>query len=242
MVRRTVRRKGDRASSTGARRRVVAGGPGGPGDGIVNLDDRPLRIQRSRDGKRLLVALPYELLVLKARDLSVQHRLSLKVPRPTVAEDAEGLLFVGGTHLHRASSWGGDATKVGTRLGGFVDHVALLRPGLLCGAGPQGEILWDTEDEKEVHRRKSTKHQVEDLVTTPDERAIWADGSPSAWIIDPAHPSGYTQLRFPTTSPGAKAPAEGIVRLGITSRGRAVLAARDGGVAWTHADLISVAS
>ncbi len=237
MVRRTVKRKGDRAPSTGARRRVVAGASAGPSDGLVALDDRPLRLQRSRDGKRLLVVLPYELLVLNIRDLTVQHRLSLKAPRPTVAEGAEGLLWIGGAHLYRASSWGGEASKIGTRLGGFVDHVALLRPDLLCGAGPQGEILWDTEGEKEAHRRKSTKHEVEDLITTPDERAIWADGSPSAWIIDPAHPSGYTQLRFPTTSPGAKAPAEGIVRLGITTRGRAVLAARDGGVAWTHSDL-----
>ena len=74
------------------------------------------------------------------------------------------------------------------------------------------------------------------LVATPDERALWADGTQSAWLIDPAHPQGYTQIHFRSTSE-VEVHTEGITRIGLSTTGRCILAARDGGVAWTTADM-----
>ena len=206
------------------------------GGGQTNLDDRPLELVVSRDGKRVLVVLPYELVVLDARDLTIQRSLEIGAARPDVAEDVEGLLWIGGPHLHRGSSWGGSTTKVGSKLGGLVGRVALLRPGLLCGVGSTGEVLWDVEKEKPLHRRKVSERHVHALVATPDERAVFADGTSTAWVIDPAHPSGYSQLKFRRGSKHAVW-REGIVALGLSRTGRLLLGARDGGVAWTHADL-----
>ena len=123
--------------------------------------------------------------------------------------------------------------KVGTKLGGFVDRVCFVRPRLLCGVGSQGEVLWDVEAEDDVHRRKISEHEVHGLVATPDGRALWADGSNHAWVIDPDYPSGYMKLPLRQTSP-VDVPEEGIVALGLTTEGRSILAARDGAVAWTN--------
>jgi len=228
-MRRTVVTR--RSGGTGTRRTV-----GGGGEALVSLDNRPLAVTPSRDGKRVLVTLPYEVLILDARDLSTQRSIELGHERPALAEDLEGLLWIGGPHLHRASSWGGSASKIGSKLGGHVARVALLRPGLLAGVGSHGEVLWDVEQEKPAHQRKSPERKVHALVATPDELAVFADGSPSSWVVDPNHASGYSQLRFKHTSP-EEVFEEGIVALGVTAKGRCVLGARDGGVAWTHADL-----
>jgi hypothetical protein len=99
--------------------------------------------------------------------------------------------------------------------------------------GSHGEVLWDFEQETEIHRRKSAEHEVCGLVATPDGRALWADGSPHGWVIDPDHPSGYMKLPMRRTSVDA-VESEGIVALGLSSEGRCILAARDGAVAWTN--------
>ena len=203
---------------------------------MASLDDDPLEIVRSRDGKRLFVILPYEIWLLDARTLSVQRSIELSSSRPSLAEDADGVLWIGGQHLFRASLWTTALDKIGARLGGYVDRVALLRPGLLCGVGHHGELLWDTESNKEIYRRKAREHHIFGLLPTLDERGLWCDGGESSWLINPARTSGYTQLRIPTTSAHA-VESEGVVAIGQTNRGRCVLGARDGGIAWTHADL-----
>ena len=96
-----------RSGGSGTRRTVGAGGAR-----LVPLDNRPLALTPSRDGKRVLVTLPYEIVVLDARDLSTQRSIELPARVPTVAEDLEGLLWVGGPHLYRASSWGGSQWAV----------------------------------------------------------------------------------------------------------------------------------
>ncbi|HET6583028.1 MAG TPA: hypothetical protein VFG69_06270, partial [Nannocystaceae bacterium] len=122
----------------GAARRTIAGRPGGE---IVTLDDRPLSLQFCRDGKRLLVVLPYEVWVLHAETLAIEKTIELTSAEPSVGEGEEdGALWFGGQHLHRGSVWSAAATKFGSKLGGFVDRVALVRPRQLCGVGTQGEI------------------------------------------------------------------------------------------------------
>ncbi len=198
----------------------------------TSLDDRPLEIRISRDGKHLVVALPYEVWLLSVATLEVERTIELTSPAPSVDEASkDGALWIGGHHLHYGSMFSSNVTKVGTKLADFVDRVCVLRPGLLCGVGHHGEVLWDIEKETPVHRRKVPEHPVLGLVNL-DGRAVWADGSQNAWVIDPQRPSGYMQLKLRTTST-TEVEAEGIVALGLTSAGRCILAARDGAVAWT---------
>ncbi len=206
------------------------------------LDDRPLGIALSRDGKHLMVTLPYELWLISLSTLEVERTIPLTSPEPTVHEASkDGALWIGGHHLHYGSIYSTSVTKVGTKLADFVDRVVLLRAGLLCGVGRHGEVLWDIEDETPLHRRKASEHDVLGLVAIPPEpgavgRAVWADGSQNAWVIDPEHPSGYMQLKLRTTS-AAEVEAEGISAIGLTTpatgQPRCILAARDGAVAWT---------
>ncbi|MEE9382620.1 MAG: hypothetical protein V3V08_04315 [Nannocystaceae bacterium] len=227
------------------RRRVVADGSGTrrrieavtrSDSDTALLHDVPIELRRSRDGKRLFVILPYELWVLDSRSLNMQRRIELSMPRPSLSEDAEGVLWIGGQHLYRGGVWTDAVVKVGSKLGGFVDQVVLLRPGLLCGVGRHGEVLWDTNANELLHRRKTREHHVYGLLATADERALWAGGESSSWLIHPARTSGYTRVRFPTTSSDA-VEAEVVVALGMTTHGRCILGARDGGIAWTHSDL-----
>lgn len=202
------------------------------------LDDRPLAIDLSRDGKHLLVTLPYELWLLSLATLEVERTIELSSAEPSIHEASkDGALWIGGHHLHYGSIFSTTVTKVGTKLADFVDRVCLVRPGLLCGAGSQGEVLWDIEKEAPLHRRKSSEHRVLGLVPL-ENRAVWADGSQSAWVIDPEHPSGYMQLRLRTTST-TEVDDEGITAIGLSSATppRCLLAARDGAVAWTGRQL-----
>ena len=202
------------------------------------LDDRPLAIDLSRDGKHLLVTLPYELWLLSLATLEVERTIELSSAQPSIHEASkDGALWIGGHHLHYGSIFSTTVTKVGTKLADFVDRVCLVRPGLLCGAGSQGEVLWDIEKEAPLHRRKSSEHRVLGLVPL-ENRAVWADGSQSAWVIDPEHPSGYMQLRLRTTST-TEVDDEGITAIGLSSATppRCLLAARDGAVAWTGRQL-----
>lgn len=202
----------------------------------TSLDDRPLAIHLGQGARHLLVALPYELCLLNLGTLEVARTIALGSPAPSVCEASkDGALWIGGHHLHYGSVFSTTVTKIGTKLGGFVDRVALLRPGLLCGVGSQGEILWDIDKETPTHRRKVSEHHVLGLVPV-EGRAVWADGSHNAWVIDPEHPSGYMQLKLRATSP-VEVEAEGIVALGLSAPSsgppRCLLAARDGAVAWT---------
>ena len=197
----------------------------------VDLDDRPLAIVPSRDGKRLLAALPYEVWVLAAATLEVERSVQVPASEPSVCEMGDGELWFGGHHLHRGTYFSTAPAKVGSKLGGVVDRVCAVRSDLLCGVGGQGEILWRTDKDQAVHRRKASEHDTFALVAAAGQ-AIWADGSAAAWVIDPDRPAGYMQLRLRSTSP-VEVEAEGIVALGVTSGGRVILAARDGGVGWT---------
>jgi hypothetical protein len=218
-------------------RRVVAKGPrrtvAGATAGSATLDDRPLEIIAARDGKRVLVVLPYEVWAVNAETLEVEKTIELPSARPSVFEAEDAVLWLGGQHLHRGSLFTGAATKVGTKLGGVVDRVCLVRPTLLCGVGTNGEILWDVEQETDVHRRKTGEREVCGLVATPDGRSVFADGSSQTWVIDPDHASGYMKLRLRNTS-DAEVFEEGIVVVGMTTRGATILAARDGAVGWTN--------
>ena len=176
-----------RVAVKGTGRRTIAGR--GSSD-VASLDDRPLFVAPSKDGKRIIVVLPYELWILGASTLEVERTIELPSPHPSVFEAEEGTLWIGGSHLHRANLFSAAATKVGTKLGGFVDHVCLPAPHLLCGVGTQGEVLFDLDKEDVVHRRKASEHEVYAAVASADGRAVFADGAPHVWVIDPDHASG----------------------------------------------------
>ncbi|KIG17083.1 hypothetical protein DB30_03680 [Enhygromyxa salina] len=221
----------------GARRMIMA--PSVTPVSELSLDDRPLAIERSADARYLIVTLPYELWIIDAKTLAEQRTIPLSMAWPSVVEGWEGALWIGGQHLFRGSVGSTAVTKAGTKLGGYVDHVTLIRDDLLCGVGSQGELLWDIDRDAPVHKRKSPGPAAIAVVASADGRAVFSDGSPTAWVIDPAHPAGYAQLRLSATSPVPVA-AEGIVRLARTDGtrgGRVLLAARDGAVAWTGRDL-----
>lgn len=221
-------------SGTGSGRVIMAPSAGRREE--LALDDRPLAIQSSVDARYLLVTLPYELWILDARTLGVLRTIALDMPRPSVAEGWEGTLWIGGQHLHRGNLHASTTAKVGSKLGGWVDHVGLIRADLLCGVGSQGELLWDIDRETPTHQRKSTGHEPLALVVSKDERAVFTDGSSNCWVIDPTYKSGYAQLKIATTST-VPVEREGIVCLGKTSEHRIILAARDGVLAWTNPDL-----
>ncbi|MFV8752143.1 hypothetical protein ACNOYE_16470 [Nannocystaceae bacterium ST9] len=195
-----------------------------------------MAIQASADGRYLLVTLPYELWVVDARTLGVQRTIALDMPRPSVAEGWEGTLWIGGQHLHRGNLHASTTSKVGSKLGGWVDHVGLIRADLLCGVGDQGELLWDIDREAPTHQRKSTGREPLALVVSKDERAVFSEGSSNCWVIDPTYKLGYAQLKLAATS-SVPVEREAIVCLGKTLEHRLVLAARDGALAWTNPDL-----
>lgn len=230
MKRQVVKR---RAPSPGGERRTVTATVSHES---VALDDRPLELLVTRDQRRLLVVLPHEVWVVAAATLEVERSIEVAAAEPSVCEAArEGQLWLGGHHLHYGSIFATTHAKVGSKLGGFVDRLCLLRPSLLCGAGSQGEILWDVDKEAAIHRRKTGEHRVHALVACGD-KAVFADGSSSAWVIHPDHPGGYMQLRLRATSPDP-VESEGIIALGTTSAGGCILAARDGAIAWTNRGL-----
>ncbi|MEM6993999.1 MAG: hypothetical protein AAF721_26035 [Myxococcota bacterium] len=200
---------------------------------LVTLDDRPLTLSLTADDKRIIVALPFELWIVSASTLEVERTVELPLRHPVCFEADENTLWIGGAHLFRGGLFSAASTKVGTKLGGFVDHVCLVRPRLLCGVGTHGEILWDLDKEEAIHRRKVAEHEVFGLQPAADGRAVYADGSSHVWVIDPDHPSGYMKLKLKDTSP-TEVSAEGIVRLAMTREGSCILAARDGVVGWTN--------
>lgn len=239
MVRRTTPKRrvvvsGAVPAQSGAKGRTIIAPAAGRRDELA-LDDRPLELRLSHDARHLIVVLPYELWILDTRTLTAQRTIPLSMPRPSVTEGWEGTLWIGGQHLYRGNLNSATTTKIGSKLGGYVDYVAMLRADLLCGVGTQGELLWDIDREADVHRRKST-HPATGLVASQDERAVFSDGSSTAWVIDPAHPQGYAQLRLAETSRVPVA-SEAITCIGRTPEGRVILAARDGAVAWTSVDL-----
>ena len=132
--------------------------------------------------------MPYEIWIVNEGSLEVEKTIELPIPKPTAFEaEEEGVLWIGGAHLHRGSLWSAQATKVGSKLGGFVDRVCIVRPRLLCGAGGQGEVLWNVETEEFEHRRKVPEHGVCGLAASADGRALWIDGS-AAGLGDRSRP------------------------------------------------------
>ena len=207
---------------------------GSSADDVVTLDDRPLALALSHDGKRLLITLPYEVWIAHAETLEVEKTIELGSPEPSIAlGEEDGALWFGGQHLHRGSVWAAKAEKFGTKLGGFVEHVVVLRPRVLCCVGSHGEVLLDLTKQDVLHRRKVPEHEVLGLVATGDGRAVWIDGSNHAWVIDPEHLSGYMMFKLRHTSADPIA-SEAIVALAKTSAGHIVLAARDGALCWTN--------
>jgi len=211
-------------------RRTVASKSGG---GAAALDDQPLALAWSRDGRKLLATLPYELAIIHAESLELERTIPLKAAAPSVHEADEGVLYLGGNQVHRANLRSAGLTKLGTKLSGVVDRVVLVRPGLLCGAGPSGEVLWAIDEERELHRRRAAEHPVLGLVASPDGRAVWAEGREHAWVIDPDHPEGYMKLALKQTS-SHPVEHEAIDVIGTTTAGRTILAARDGAIGWTN--------
>lgn len=212
---------------------------GGGAQDELALDDRPLAVVLSVDARHLIVTLPHELWIVDAKTLMPQRTIPVSAARPSVAEGWEGALWVGGQHLYRASIHSTSVTKIGSKLGGYVDHVALIRDDLLCCVGSAGELLWDIDREAPTHKRKSPGPGAIGLVASTDGRGIFCDGSETAWVIDPAHTAGYAQLRLSATSP-VSVPSEAIVCLGRTPAdrgGRVLLGAADGAIAWTTHDL-----
>ncbi len=210
----------------------------GPKDELA-LDDRPLAIARSHDGRHYVVTLPYELWIVDAKTLAVQRTIALSMARPSVVEGWEGTLWIGGQHLFRGNLGATATTKVGSKLGGYVDHLTLIRDDLLCGVGGQGELLWDIDRDGATHKRKSSGPAALAVVPSADGRAVFCDGSETTWVIDPSHLAGYGQLRLANTSPVAVR-GEGVVCLGRTEAtlgARVLVGARDGAVAWTARDL-----
>ena len=243
MARRTVprRRRVVVAGEGGARRTIKA--PSASAREELNLDDCPLAITRSVDARFLIVTLPYEVWIVDAKRLTTQRTIPLSMAAPSVVEGWEGALWIGGQHMFRANVQSTSAGKVGTKLGGYVDHLCLVRDDLVCGVGAGGEMLWDIDREGPVHKRKGSGRAPQAVIPSADGRAVYCDGTETAWVIDPAHTEGYAQLRFAATSP-VSLESEGIVCLGRshagmrgTRGGRVLLAARDGAVAWTTQDL-----
>ncbi|NVB38982.1 hypothetical protein G6O69_14160 [Pseudenhygromyxa sp. WMMC2535] len=238
MTRRTKPRRRVVVGSGGGTRRTIKAPSAAAADALA-LDDRPLSIQASADGRLLLVSLPWELWIVDARTLAVQRSVPLSAAAPSVVEGWEGALWIGGQHLYRGNLQATSVTKVGSKLGGLVDHVCLIRDDLLCGVGSGGEVLWDIDRLAPAHRRKSTGPAARAVVASADGRAVFSDGSATCWVIDPAHTAGYAQLQLAATSPTPVA-GEAIVCLGRSEGergGRVILAARDGAVAWTSTDL-----
>lgn len=219
-----------RVAGKGTGRRTVAGQASSD---IAPLDDRPLSVTASRDGKRVVAMLPYAGCIVSGTTLQVEREIELPSSHPSVYEGDEGTLWIGGAHLHRGSLFGTTANKIGSKLGGFVDHVCLPRPRLLCGVGTGGEVLYDLDKDEVVHRRKASEHEVFGAVASADGRAVFVDGTSYAWVVDPDHASGYMKLGLKTTSP-VDVPAEGLVAIGTTPQGRVLLAARDGAIGWTN--------
>jgi hypothetical protein len=238
MARRTVPVRRVVVSGEGGARRTILASAGGALDELA-LDDRPLAVALSVDARHLIVTLPHELWIVDAKSLAVQRTIALSAARPSVAEGWEGALWIGGPHLHRASIHSTATTKIGSKLGGYVDHVALIRDDLLCCVGSAGELLWDIDREGPTHKRKSPGPGAIAVVASTDGRGVFCDGSETTWVIDPAHPAGYAQLRMSQTSP-VSVPSEAIVCIGRTPAdrgGRVLLGARDGAIAWTTHDL-----
>ena len=77
-----VRPKGSTDRPVAGGRRTVAGRSSAP---VVNLDDHPLALAVSRDGKRVLVTLPYDIWIVIAQTLEVERTIPLESPRPRLA-------------------------------------------------------------------------------------------------------------------------------------------------------------
>ncbi len=176
--------------------------------------------------------MPFEVWLVRVGNLDVENVIELQSANPSVHEAQDDAVFFGGQHLYRGGFFTTSTQKIGAKLGGFVDHVALLRPSVLCGAGAQGELLLNLDTQDVIHKRKGGE-VVRAMVTSADGRAVWLAGHNFAWVLDPDHLSGYMRLRLHNTSAQERDDEE-LVALTRTSNGCIVLGARDGAVALTN--------
>lgn len=225
--------------TVGTRRRIVASNKSKAGEGLA-LDDRPFALIPSRDKKWIFTLVPYGIRVLSADLGRVERSIDLPHAQPSVWEDEDHLLWVGGHHLYRVHAFSGKPNKVGTKLSGWVDKiVGLTRDNLLLGVGSQGEVLLERDSLKERFRRNASHAGPFDLTALDSDRAIVCHGKNVGHIIDLNHLDGYTQIHVKDQDTWEN--PEHTLQLSYhaeqTQPPRLCLATQDGAVAWTGTSL-----
>lgn len=229
------RRVGDGRRPGGGQRRIIASNAKrGPHE--LLLDDRPLALISSRDQKWVYAIVPYAICVLDFELRRVERVIELPHPKPSLWEDQDHQLWIGGHHLYIAHAFSGKAQKVGSKLAGWVDQIiGLDEEGLLFGVGSQGEILLERDTRKERFRRSAHHNGPFDLCALQDTRPLFCHGQRGAHIVDIHHLDGYTQLRLKDQDDWEN-PRQALskcYRAPDCHPERVFLAAQDGAVAWT---------
>lgn len=227
-------RSNESRKNAGTRRRIVAPNQARTQRGL-ELDDQPFALIPSKDRKWIFALVPYGVRVLSADLAQVECSIDLPHPRPSLWEDEDHQLWIGGHHLYKAHAFSGSAKKVGTKLSGFVDEiVGLTRDKLLLGVGDHGEVLLCRETLEERFRRQSN-HAGPFCATAIDkEKALLCHGQSFGHIVDLNHLEGYTQLG-PKEKDDWNNPEQAVT---LSYRSEAhpdhlFLAAKDGAIAWT---------
>lgn len=219
----------------GKRRRIVAGNKARSEKGL-GLDDCPFALIPSKDGKWVFALVPYGIRVLPASLSCVERSIDLPHPQPSLWEDEDHELWIGGHHLYKVHAFSGKPSKVGTKLSGWVDKiVGLERDKLLLGIGPQGEILLERSTLKEHFRRQHPHQGPFDVCALDSDKAMLCHGQSVGHLLDLNHLKGYTQLGFKDKDPWEN-PAQRII-LSYHSPThhpeRLFFAAQDASLAWT---------
>lgn len=222
-----------RNKGSGQRRRIMGQGSASAKDPTLALEDAPIGLTLSRDQKWIFVTIPYGLLILPRDASMIERRIELPHPHPVVSEAADHLLWIGGHHLFRVHAFSGKPQKFGSKLAGYVDQIQWLEAdNRLFGVGTHGEILIDLEREETLFRRQQSRAAATAVVAYEKEQCVFSEAKRCAMIFDPSYTEGYTQLNFKTQSDWEN-PDHAITQVFPHSETRLILAAADGGVAWT---------
>lgn len=221
--------------TAGKRRRIVAGNKSRSDKGLP-LDDAPFDLIVSRDGKWVFALVPYGIRVLPIDLSRVERSIDLPHPQPSLWEDEQHELWIGGHHLYKVHAFSGQPSKVGSKLSGWVDKITgLERDNLLLGIGSQGELLLDRTTLKEHFRRQHSHQGPFDLCALSPDKAMLCHGQSVGHLLDLNHLNGYTQLGFKHKDDWEN-PAQ---RICLSYHNpnqhpdRLFFAAQDGSVAWT---------